>query len=317
MATMIATAELQDRGVTVRWDEAIAIAQQLMVALGGNDCPGGESPDGPPTRDSVFLMSDGAVTRRSCTAAPTVGEVAAFLQSLLDEDPRVPGAVRYVIARALLTVDVPPFGSLDDFSRSLARYERLERGAAVRGLLRRAGLVPAALATVVAPAIVPVAQTRVSSSGERRHSPILVSEIRQQLRQADLALYQQRAAAAATPIPSRPAWRATLAAVACLALGVALIGVVESARASHAETPGVAAAAAHDVWLPSEQLAPTTSLGMTEPVRLAVKTRPSRSPRAMRAGQVRAAGRSSSPPLLARLRLTWLRNVFTHHAERS
>jgi hypothetical protein len=56
---------------------------------------------------------------------PVVSEVAIFLEDLLPPgSPRVPGGLRYTMARALLNVDVPPFDSLDDFSRDLARHER-------------------------------------------------------------------------------------------------------------------------------------------------------------------------------------------------
>src|SRR4029077_16747176 len=95
---------------------------------------------GPPSADNVFLEDDGSVACRGCRMTPVVSEVAIFLEDLLPPgSPRVPGGLRYTMARALLNVDVPPFHSCEDFSRDLARHERGTRASLVRRALARVG----------------------------------------------------------------------------------------------------------------------------------------------------------------------------------
>jgi len=66
-------------------------------------------------------------------------EIACFLQEILPpETSRIPGSLRYAIARALLEVDAPPFDSVAEFSETLARYERGNRAARVIAVLDRA-----------------------------------------------------------------------------------------------------------------------------------------------------------------------------------
>ena len=73
----------------------------------------------------------------SAAELPGLPEVAQFLQTLLDSAAKVPGALRYTVARALLEVDAPPFESLADFSRTLTRFEPSDRRAALRDLFDR------------------------------------------------------------------------------------------------------------------------------------------------------------------------------------
>src|SRR5258707_1308991 len=135
----ISIAELHAAGIHVEADEAVAIAQQLIEGLRDQHAADEvQPPYGPPSAENVFLNSDGTVTCRSCGTTPAVSEVGIFLHSLLrDGSPRVPGGLRYTIARALLDVDVPPFDSLDDFARDLARHEHGVRADLVRRLAVR------------------------------------------------------------------------------------------------------------------------------------------------------------------------------------
>src|SRR5215216_5801646 len=144
--------ELLDAGVILEADEAVAIAQQLIAALrdpGQTDEV--QPPYGPPSTENVLLKEDGTVFCRGCNATPAVSEIGRFLDSLLPEgSPRVPGGLRYTIARAQLNVDVPPFGSLHELSQDLARHEFGERDMAVRRALARFSAVsaPAAVSRV-------------------------------------------------------------------------------------------------------------------------------------------------------------------------
>src|SRR6476469_4281238 len=109
MTTVASITELQDGGLTVEADEAVAIAQQLIRSLRAAAVRHVEPPYGPPTAANVFLNEDGSVTCRGCDTAPAVFEIAIFLDALLSPSPRVPGGLRYAIARAMLAVDVAPF----------------------------------------------------------------------------------------------------------------------------------------------------------------------------------------------------------------
>jgi hypothetical protein len=145
--------ELLDRGVVVQAHEAVAIVQQL---INDETSSGGFLPAGPPSVTSVHLQNDGQAIAAGCDVTPSVFEAATLLQSILPAGAgHVPGALRYTIARGLLEVVAPPFESIGDFSRALARFERGDRRAAVRELLNR---MPAAEPSVrEAVAAVPVA----------------------------------------------------------------------------------------------------------------------------------------------------------------
>jgi hypothetical protein len=144
----------------------------------------------------VVLNDDGSVSCAACGTTPAISEIAIFLDALLPPgSARVPGGLRYTIARGLLEVDVAPFDSLDDFSRALARHESGPRDEVVRRLLRRAEWARAAAA---------------GARADRRRAR--TTELRRALREADAQLYAFQLAAAVPPsrrsrfgIPSREA----------------------------------------------------------------------------------------------------------------
>jgi hypothetical protein len=130
-------AELQSTGITLRADEAVAIAQQLIDNSVDRE-PRSEPPFGPPSPENVFVDGEGFVVCRACETTPAVSEIAIFLQAVLPVGtPRVPGALRYTIARALLEVDAPPFDSIQHLSQALTRFESGDRTAVVRALVAR------------------------------------------------------------------------------------------------------------------------------------------------------------------------------------
>ncbi|HEV3058149.1 MAG TPA: hypothetical protein VGY48_07860 [Vicinamibacterales bacterium] len=113
--------------------------QQLIKTRAGHDgTEAARPPFGPPTPANVYVAADGTVSCAGCDAALATFEAAIFLESILPSGVRVPGGLRYSLARALLDVDAPPYDSLEDFSHALARYERADRGQVVRGLVGRA-----------------------------------------------------------------------------------------------------------------------------------------------------------------------------------
>jgi hypothetical protein len=312
--TTLTVAEIQQAGVTIEPHEAVAIAQQLIDALrdhGGTSVL--EPPYGPPSAANVLLKGDGTVLCRRCGTTPAILEVAILLQSLLGStSSRMPGGLRYTIARALLEVDMAPFDSLEDFSQSLARFECGPRDEAVRALLRRfEDLRPAA-----APA----------STDRRRIHPV-TTDLRRALREADAQLYlqkcsveRQRAAAPAPPSRSAPA------AAACAVAGLLLIATGEFTHLWHQRTPARPASAARDIMLvgdPAPRQGTTLSAATPAPKMRVVATSRDVAPPSIKrdshptrtqTGAARAR-RPSTPGLLDRLKLHWLRNMFASRAD--
>jgi hypothetical protein len=206
MLRRFSIAELQSTGVTIQPFEAVAIAQQLIrVTCSAN--ADAKPPFGPPTAANVFLTEDGSVACGSCAATCAVSEIAIFLDALLPPGTaRVAGSLRYAVARALHDVDAPPFDSLDDFSRALARHEH--------------GAPTDVISAIVARASAPV---------ERRRTDRAVADLRRQLRESDARVYdQQQALDALTAMtPSAPRAPRRFALAAGLFVGVTLVGAGE------------------------------------------------------------------------------------------
>ena len=310
--TTLTVAEIQQAGVTIEPHEAVAIAQQLIDALrdhGGTSVL--EPPYGPPSAANVLLKGDGTVLCRRCGTTPAILEVAILLQSLLGStSSRVPGGLRYTIARALLEVDMAPFDSLEDFSQSLARFECGPRDEAVRALLRRFDdLRPAA-----APA----------SIDRRRIHPV-ATDLRRALREADAQLYLQQSSVErqrAAPPPSRSA----PAAVACAVAGLLMIATSEFTHLWHQRTPAPPASAARDIMLVGDPAARQgTALAAATPapkMRVVATSRDVARPSIKRDSHptrtqtdAARARRPSAPGVLDRLKLHWLRNMFGSRAD--
>src|SRR5438093_41846 len=115
--------EVIGRGVELKHYEAIAVVQELIRNFDPESQP--IAPLGPPSLETVHLGADGSVVCHSCATTPAVFEIAILLDLMLPRGGkiRVPGAVRYAIARGLLEVIAPPFESVAELSAVLARYE--------------------------------------------------------------------------------------------------------------------------------------------------------------------------------------------------
>jgi hypothetical protein len=210
MTTTASIAELQRAGILLDAREAVAIAQQLIQALRQSSPGGIEPPYGPPTASNVVLNADGSVACAACGTTPAISEMAIFLDSLIPAGaPRVPGGLRYIIARGLLEVDVVPFDSIDEFSEALKRHERGERHEIVRRLLTRAEAACAAAFV---------------RSGDRRRSLATATDLRRALRDADARLYEQQGTSWTSNAPPPRARPATAPAIAaCIGSGLLLI----------------------------------------------------------------------------------------------
>jgi len=201
-----AIAELNRQGITFSADEAVAITQQLISGLRSGGAHDAARPTyGPPSLEHVALNDDGSVVSLGGENA-RVSEVGIFLDALLPEgSTKVPGGLRYTMARALLDVDVPPFDSLDDLSGELARHEHGDRASVVRGVISRSrGLQPATGLALV--------------DRRRGHDAASATELRRSLRAADARLYERHRIVAPNHVhPVPPARRAPSAAPTCLA----------------------------------------------------------------------------------------------------
>src|SRR3984893_19337303 len=174
MTAVLSLRDVIDRGVELRHYEAVAIAQQVITLLDVDLQLG--PPLGPPSLDNVRLGPDGSIVCSGCATSPAVSEIAILLRSMLPRGgtTRVPGALRYTIARALHEVEAPPFDSLADLSSALMHLERLDRSVVLRGLCARAA--------ATAPNVVTL-------NRDRRRRGTSCADLRLQLREADELLF--------------------------------------------------------------------------------------------------------------------------------
>jgi len=219
MTTTASIAELHRAGIRFEAAEAVAVAQQLIQALRECGGTGGlEPPYGPPTASNVILNADGTVACAACGTTPAISEIAIFLDTLLPAgSPRVPGGLRYLIARGLLEVDVAPFDSLDDFSKALSRHEKGPRVEVIRHLVQRSESACAAV------------------RADRRRAR--TTELRRALREADVRLYAHHLAAERPIVRPAARPRAVPAIAACLGAGLMLIAAGEYMQEHRAAPP--------------------------------------------------------------------------------
>jgi cytoskeletal protein RodZ len=116
--------------------EAVTIVRDLTLQVSRGVLPG------VPSAHVIRLAASGELTIEGPVAADGRGvtRAAQLLDSLLPgfEAPselRVPGALRLIIARALGTLDLPPYPSLDSFALALARFAAPDPRAALRHLV--------------------------------------------------------------------------------------------------------------------------------------------------------------------------------------
>jgi len=188
--------------------EAIAIVQQLIHAPAPTPLT---PPFGPPTPATVCVGADGSVSCATCDTSLVVSELASFLEAMLPPSAPavpIPGGLRYLIARAQMEVDAPPFDSLDQFSLALARHERGDRLAAVQRVVAR------------------VNNAGADGPLDRRRTDPAVTHLRRQLRDADARVYdQQLAIDALSELSGRPlSSRRWLAVPAGVLIGVLFVG---------------------------------------------------------------------------------------------
>ncbi len=130
----ISLADLSATGIPLQPPDAVVVAHDLTLRAERGDLPG------IPSANVVRFSSDGALGIEGPVAAGrSVERAARLLDAMLPgfDAPshlRPAGALRLVIARALGTLDLPAYTSLDEFARALERFAAPDRAASVRAL---------------------------------------------------------------------------------------------------------------------------------------------------------------------------------------
>ena len=127
MTHRLSLAELESAQIRLRPAEAVALVAEICRQNLARILPGIPSPG------VVRLLRDGGIEIEGPVRAShdDVARAATLLETLLpgfDAAPeyRAGGALRLLIARALGTLDLPPFESLEDFTAALARFTTLD-----------------------------------------------------------------------------------------------------------------------------------------------------------------------------------------------
>lgn len=143
--SQISLTDVVGAGVSVAPSEAVTIVRELIHRAAHGLLPG------IPSAQVVRFHAGGQISVEGPIAADdrAVMRAGSLLDGLLpgfDASPaiRVPGALRLVVARALGTVDLPPFASLEDFHEALGRFAASDAPGVVADLVLRYGVAMAA-----------------------------------------------------------------------------------------------------------------------------------------------------------------------------
>jgi cytoskeletal protein RodZ len=202
--TRISLADLSTAGVRLRAPDAVTIVRELLLQVSRGELPG------VPSAHVIRLTAGGSVVVEGPVAAGggVVPRGAQLLESLLPPfdatgELKVPGALRLVVARALGTLDLPAYPSLEEFGAALDRFAEPDARVAVRRLVERHGssrgghVTTTTVAPVVAPEDPAARQPRVTETAlaeqrralmRRDPSTLSVSDIRRARRATGLPL---------------------------------------------------------------------------------------------------------------------------------
>jgi hypothetical protein len=192
----ISLADLSAAGVRLRPYEAVTIVRELLRLVARGEVAG------VPSAHVIRLSGAGVLSVEGPVAAGgrPVMRAAQLLDSLLPgadagNQFRVPGGLKLTVARALGTLDLPPFPTLDDFAEALGRFAATDPAAAVANLVVSWSEFVAARAPDAVEAAPTAAQIQpfVSSRTQdiRAHlarEPLTVSDIRRARRATGLPL---------------------------------------------------------------------------------------------------------------------------------
>ena len=161
MRPRVSLAELAAADIRIRPAEAVAIVSEICRLYRGGIIPAVPSPG------VIRLTSDGEiVVEGPLTTGPgSVARAAHLLNDLLaDFDApaqyRASGGLRLVIARALGTLDLPPYRTLEDFCAALARFGVSDLPAAAQTLYQAWASARVAREVAAAPAPLTISDVR-------------------------------------------------------------------------------------------------------------------------------------------------------------
>ena len=125
---------LSDLSIPLGAVEAATIVRELSLRVVHGTIPG------VPSLQVVRLCPSGQIAVEGPVAADDhdVARGAHLLETLLprfQSTARVPGALRLVVARGLGTLDLPPFGSLQEFADALSRFAAEDPEDCIRTLI--------------------------------------------------------------------------------------------------------------------------------------------------------------------------------------
>src|SRR5262245_53781202 len=124
--------------------EAVTIVREIAIRITEGSLPGVPSPQ------IIRLTSAGSIAVEGPIAADarTVVHAAYLLETLLPDPDvrtldRVPGGLRLIIGRALRTLDLPPYPSLEAFAEALARFAATDATLCIQALVLSRKMEPA------------------------------------------------------------------------------------------------------------------------------------------------------------------------------
>ncbi len=137
MTTRVSLAELAAADIQLRPAEAVAFVAEICRQYTSGQLPGIPSPG------IIRVTCDGEIVVQGpmTTGDASVARAAHLLNDLLPDfeapaDYRASGGLRLVMARALGTLDLPPYATLHDFSAALGRFAVPDLSVTARTLFR-------------------------------------------------------------------------------------------------------------------------------------------------------------------------------------
>lgn len=175
----VSLADLTAANLRLRPVEAVTVARGLMLRAFRRELPG------IPSAHVIRFTGDGEIQIEGPVAAgASVDRAARLLDAMLpgfDAPPelRVPGALRLVLARALGTLDLPPYNTLEEFAEALERFAAVDTEETVRGLV-------AVWAAAVSASEVPAADA--AGNDDAPSDDVTISDVRRARRATGLSL---------------------------------------------------------------------------------------------------------------------------------
>ena len=130
----VSIADLSAAGIRMQPAEAAAVTWDVVQRANHGHVPG------IPTPNVIRFLGNGTIAVDGPVApGHSVERAGRLLDALLPgfdapAELRTPGALRIVVARALRTLDLPPYRSVDEFARDVARFAATDHAAVVRSL---------------------------------------------------------------------------------------------------------------------------------------------------------------------------------------